>query len=36
MIKNFGIDGVKILEKYMRYIEETGHKWPYRYQFKKM
>ena len=36
MTKDFGIDGIAIMEKYMRYIEEAGHKWPYRYQFKKM
>ena len=36
MIKDFGIDGVTIMKKYMRYIEEAGHKWPYRFQFKKM
>ncbi len=36
MIKDFGIDGVTIMEKYLRYIEEAGHKWPYYYQFKKM
>ena len=36
MIKKYGIDGVAIMEKYSRYLEEAGHKWPYRYQFKKM
>jgi len=36
MNRDFGIDGVAIMEKYMRYIEEAGHKWPYRYEFKKM
>ena len=36
MIKDFGIDGVAIMEEYMRYLEDAGHKWPYRYKFKKM
>lgn len=36
MIKDFGIDGVAIMEKYMRYLEDAGHKWPYRFKFKKM
>ncbi len=32
--KAFAIDGPAIMEKYMKYMEEAGHKWPYRYQFK--
>jgi len=24
------------MEKYMKYMEEAGHKWPYRYQFKQL
>jgi len=24
------------VEKYMKYMEEAGHKWPYRYQFKQL
>ena len=34
--KAFGIDGPLIMEKYMKYMEEAGHKWPYRYQFKPL
>lgn len=36
MIKDYGIDGVTIMEKYSKYLEEEGFTWPYRYQFKKM
>jgi len=36
MITKYGIDGVAIMEKYSKYIEEAGHTWPYRFQFKKM
>lgn len=36
MMKNFGIDGVTIMSKYMKYVEETGHKHPYMYKFKRM
>jgi TRAP-type C4-dicarboxylate transport system substrate-binding protein len=34
--KDFGIDGPAIMEKYMKYMEDAGHKWPYRYQFKQL
>ena len=34
--KEFAIDGPAIMEKYMKYMEEAGHKWPYRYQFKQL
>lgn len=34
--KDFKIDGPAIMEKYMKYMEEAGHKWPYRYQFKQL
>ena len=34
--KGYGIDGPAIMEKYMKYMEEAGHKWPYRYQFKQL
>ena len=34
--KEYGIDGPAIMEKYMKYMEEAGHKWPYRYQFKPL
>ena len=32
----YGIDGPAIVEKYMKHIEEAGHKWPCRYQFKPL
>ena len=34
--KEFKIDGPAIMEKYMKYMEEAGHEWPYRYQFKPL
>ena len=34
--KAFDIDGPMIMEKYMKYMEEAGHKWPYRYKFKQL
>ncbi len=34
--KGYQIDGPAIMEKYMKYMEEAGHKWPYRYQFKPL
>ncbi len=34
--KGYGINGPLIMEKYMKYMEEAGHKWPYRYQFKQL
>lgn len=34
--KGYGIDGPAIMEKYMKYMEEAGHKWPYRFQFKPL
>lgn len=34
--KGYKIDGPAIMEKYMKYMEEAGHKWPYRYQFKPL
>lgn len=34
--KGYGIDGPAIMEKYMKYMEEAGHKWPYRYKFKQL
>lgn len=36
MNKSYGIDGPAIMEKYMKYMEEAGHKWPYRYKFKQL
>lgn len=36
LAKEFKIDGPAIMEKYMKYMEEAGHKWPYRYQFKPL
>ena len=34
--KGYGIDGPAIMEKYMTYMEEAGHRWPYRYKFKPL
>ena len=34
--KGYGINGPLIMEKYMKYMEEAGHKWPYRYKFKQL
>lgn len=34
--KAFKIDGPAIMEKYMKYMEEAGHKWPYRFKFKPL
>lgn len=36
MITKYNIDGVTVMNKYMDYMEQAGHKWPYRYEFKKM
>lgn len=33
-LSKYGVDGVKIMNKYMTYMEEAGHKWPHRYVFK--
>lgn len=34
-MSKYGIDGVKIMNKYMKYMEEAGHKWPHRVKFTK-
>ena len=34
--KGYGIDGPGIMEKYMNYMEEAGHKWPYRFKFQPL
>lgn len=36
MIRDYGIDGVTIMAKYIKYMEEAGHKHPYMYEFKRM
>lgn len=36
LAKGYKIDGPAIMEKYMKYMEEAGHKWPYRYKFKPL
>lgn len=33
LYKEYKIDGPAIMEKYMKYMEEAGHEWPYRYKF---
>lgn len=35
MIKKYGIDGVTIMTKYMKYMEEAGHKHPVYYKFSR-
>lgn len=34
--KGYSIDGPAIMEKYMKYMEQAGHTWPYRYRFKPL
>lgn len=34
--RDFKIDGPAIMEKYMRYMEQAGHEWPFRYRFKPL
>lgn len=34
-MSKYGIDGIKVMNKYMKYMEEAGHKWPHRYKFTK-
>jgi TRAP-type C4-dicarboxylate transport system substrate-binding protein len=36
MIRDYGVDGIEIMEKYVAYMEQAGHRWPFRYSFKRI
>jgi TRAP-type C4-dicarboxylate transport system substrate-binding protein len=36
ILNEYGIDAIKIMDEYMDMMEDEGHVWPVRYEFKKL